>query len=227
MKVLIVEDDPAVAESTTMAFEIRWPDATVITTSSGRDAISKVESENPDLVVLDLGLPDIDGFEVLKEVRLFSTVPIIILTARFEERDIIKGLEWGADDYMVKPFHQLELMSRTQAIFRRYHLVSQDSPLAYGTMRFGQNIHSVYVGKRRIVLTNTEGILLSHLMRNAEKVVPISNLAEAVWGVDYPSSHEGVRVYIRRLRKKLEADPDKPQLIRTHPGTGYSLHKPD
>ena len=226
MKVLIVEDDSAVVESTSMAFAIRWPDVTVITTSSGREAISKVENENPDLVVLNLGLPDIDGFEVLKEVRLFSTVPIIILTARFEERDIIKGLEWGADDYMVKPFHQLELMSRTQAILRRYHLVSVNTPLAWGTMRFGQNIHNVYVGKRHVILTSTEGILLSHLMRSPEKVVAISNLAEALWGADYPGSHEGVRVYIRRLRKKLEADPDKPQLIRTHPGNGYSLRKP-
>lgn len=226
MKVLIVEDDPEVAAVISMAFEMRWPEVIVVSTSSGKDAVIKVESESPDLMVLDLGLPDIDGFEVLKDVRLFSTLPIIILTARDEESDIIKGLERGADDYMTKPFRQLELMSRAQALLRRYHLVSQTAPLAYANIRFGQSIHSVHIGKRQIDLTGTESVVLSHLIRNAEKVVPVGSLAEVIWGADYPGSHEAVRVYIRRLRKKLEADPEKPQLIHTHPGIGYSLCQP-
>jgi two-component system KDP operon response regulator KdpE len=226
MKVLIVEDNPDVSEVMSMAFEMRWPDAVLITTGSGKNAVMLAESEHPDLVVLDLGLPDIDGFDVLKDIRLFSNVPVIILTARDDESDIIKGLERGADDYMTKPFRQLELMSRAQAVLRRHHLVSQVSPPACGDLRFGQSLHDLYLGKRQIDLTNTESTLLSHLMRNTGKVVATSTLAELLWGADYPGSHAAVRVYIRRLRKKLEANPEKPDIILTNPGSGYSLHPP-
>jgi two-component system KDP operon response regulator KdpE len=107
-----------------------------------------------------------DGFDVLKDIRLFSAVPVIILTARDQESDIVKGLEKGADDYLVKPFRQLELMSRAQAELRRYHLVSSYSPLSAGSLKFGQSMHTLFLGDKRINLTSTEGIILSHLMRN-------------------------------------------------------------
>ena len=226
MNVLIVEDDPEICEVISMAFEMRWPQANVVCTDSGKKAITMVENLRPDLMVLDIGLPDIDGFEVLREVRLFSGVPIIILTARDEERDIVKGLERGADDYIVKPFRQLELMARAQALLRRYHQVGQATPETYGIFRFGQSIHSLFIEKREVSLTSTEGIIMSHLIRNAEKVVPASSLAEVVWGADYPGSHEAVRVYVRRLRIKIEPDPNNPKYIHTHPGLGYSLRQP-
>jgi two-component system, OmpR family, response regulator VicR len=223
MVILIVEDDPTISEVIGMTFEIRWPDVKIVSITSGQQAIEIVEKQHPDLMILDLGLPDIDGFEVLKEVRLFSTVPIIIITARDEEKDIVKALERGADDYIIKPFRQLELMARAQALLRRAHLVSQACPDVYGQFRFGQSIHNLFVDKREIRLTTTEGTIMSHLIRNAEKVVPVSNLAEAVWGSNYPGSHEAVRVYIRRLRKKIETDPENPQYIHTRPGLGYIL----
>ncbi len=226
MKFMIVEDSPQIAETVAMAFEVRWPDAEITKVSSGKKAVTLVGDKNPDLIVLDLGLPDMDGFEVIKEVRLFSQVPILVLTVRDEESDIVKCLERGADDYVIKPFRQLELMSRVQAIMRRHHLVSSFVPASCGSLRFGQSIHNFYVGNTRVNLTSTEGIILSHLIRNAEKVVTLTSLSEVIWGDDYSGSHEAIRVYIRRIRKKIEADPNRPEIIITHPGTGYSLRQP-
>jgi two-component system KDP operon response regulator KdpE len=227
MKFLLVEDDSKVADIMAMAFQMRWPESTIIKTSFGEDAISKVEAENPDLMVLDLGLPDLDGVEVIKSVRRFSNVPISILTARDEESDIVKGLEFGADDYMTKPFRQHELMSRAQAVMRRYHLIMQAAPLACGALRFGESNNILYFREKRIDLTITESMLLSHLMRNPEKIISTSILAEVIWGADYPGSGEAVRVYIGRIRKKLEPDPQNPKYIQTHPKAGYSLHVSD
>ena len=119
MKVLIVEDDKEIVDAITLAFQIRWPEAKVVSTRLGRKGVELVESENPDIVILDLGLPDISGFEVLNQTRLFSHVPIIILTVRADEADVVKGLEWGADDYILKPFRQLELLARVKALIRR------------------------------------------------------------------------------------------------------------
>lgn len=226
MKFQIVEDSPQIADAVSMALEMRWPEATLVVANNGEKAIKMAEQEKPDLIILDLGLPDIDGFEVLKEIRLFSNVPIIILTVRDEESDIVKCLERGADDYVTKPFRQLELMSRVQAIMRRHHLVSSQVLPSCETLHFGQSIHVFYVGKTRVSLTSTEGIILSHLLRNAGKVVSLSSLSEVVWGDNYSGSNEAIRVYIRRIRKKIEATPDDPTIIITHPGIGYSIQKP-
>ena len=223
MNVLIVEDDAEILDMISTAFEIRWPQVTITRISSGKEASTVVENQRPDLVVLDIGLPDIDGFEVLNEIRLVSTVPIIILTARDEEKDIVKGLERGADDYMVKPFRQLELMARAQALLRRSHQLKQGNSESYGIFRFGESTHTLYIGNREEKLTTTEGLIMAHLIRNAEKIVSITNLSEIVWGTDYPGSHEAVRVYISRLRMKIEPQPEKPQYLHTHPGIGYKL----
>jgi len=225
IKILLVEDDPQITEVITVALEVRWPEAKIIRTSLGHDAIAKVETEHPDLVMLDLGLPDVDGLDVLKQIRLFSTVPIIILTARDEESDIVKGLEWGADDYITKPFRQLELLSRAQALMRRYHLISQASMHGYRDLHFDQSGRHLYVGKRQVVLTSTESTILAHLMRNIGKVVPAYRLADTLWGDSYPGSCEAVRVYIHRLRVKIEEDPSHPRYIHTYPGIGYGLQE--
>ncbi len=119
MKILIIEDDQQIVEAIILAFQIRWPEAEVISTQLGEKGVDLVETEKPNVVILDLGLPDISGFDVLKQIRLFSDIPVIILTARSEETDIVKGLEWGADDYIAKPFRQLELLSRVKALIRR------------------------------------------------------------------------------------------------------------
>ena len=225
MKILIVEDDPEILDVISIAFEIRWPEAVILRTTTGKEAVNLATSQQPDLIVLDLGLPDIDGFDVLREIRLFSNLPIIILTARDEEKDIVKGLERGADDYMVKPFRQLELIARAQALLRRVHQISQTSPESYRELRLGHSMHNLFVDSREIRLTTTEGTIMLHLIKNAEKIVPFKTLAEVVWGTDYDGSHDALRVYIWRLRMKIETRPDTPQYIHTHPGLGYSLRK--
>jgi len=130
MKILIIEDDPQIVEAITLAFQIRWPEAKLISTLQGEKGIELAKNEKPDIVILDLGLPDINGYDVLKQIRMFTNNPILILTARTEESDIVKGLEWGADDYMTKPFHQLELLSRLKALTRRRADVNNEATLS-------------------------------------------------------------------------------------------------
>jgi two-component system KDP operon response regulator KdpE len=223
MKVLIVEDDQAIVEAISLALQISWPDAKVVSTQLGERGIELVEKENPDVVILDLGLPDISGFEVLKQVRLFSSVPILILTVRSEESDIVKGLEWGADDYVIKPFRQLELLSRIKLVTRRRGAMVEETPLHCGKLRFDPAIWQLFYGDKEINLTRTESSIIHHLMKNASRVVTHAGLAEAVWGVDYPDAADSLRVHIRRLRTKIEADPSHPQIILTKAGVGYLL----
>lgn len=226
MKVLIIEDDREIVEVVSLAFKIRWPEVKLVSTHLGERGVELVESENPDVIILDLGLVDISGFEVLQQVRLFSAVPILILTVRSDEADIVKGLEWGADDYMVKPFRQLELLSRIRALTRRASPAAKETLLVCGQLRFDPSTRQLFYGDREIGLTRSEASILQHLMRNAGQVVTYSSLAEAVWGEDYPDATESLRVYIRRLREKLETEPGRPQIILTKTGVGYSLVKP-
>ncbi len=227
MKVLIIEDDEGIVETVSLAFQIRWPEAKLVSTNLGERGIELAEVENPDVVILDLGLADMGGFQVLKQIRLFSAVPILILTVRSDEADIIKGLEWGADDYVVKPFRQLELLSRIKALIRRRGPLSEETSLVCGQLSLNPSIGQLFYGEKEISLTRTESCILHHLMRNAGQVVTHSGLAESVWGADYPDAADSLKVYIRRLRKKLEVDPGHPEIIFTKSGVGYLLVKPD
>jgi two-component system, OmpR family, response regulator VicR len=226
MKILVIEDDQQIVEAISLAFQIRWPEAKLISTQQGEKGIELVESEKPDIVILDLGLPDINGYDVLKQIRMFSDIPILILTARTEESDIVKGLEWGADDYMIKPFRQLELLSRIKALTRRRTTNDNDVPISLGQLNFNPSTGQLSVNNRDINLTPTEGRILHHLMRNSGQVVTHSSLADAVWGEDYPGAVDSLKVYIRRLREKLEVEPQNPQLILTKAGVGYTMVKP-
>ena len=227
MKVLIIEDDREIIEVISLAFQIRWPEVKLVSTHLGEKGVELVEQENPDFIILDLGLPDTSGFDVLKEVRTFSSVPILILTVRGDETDIVKGLEWGADDYMVKPFRQLELLSRIKALTRRVDRSGAETPLVWGELSFDPSTRQLFYGQKEIELTRTEGYVLHNLMKNAGRVVTYSALAEAVWGEDYPDAANALKVYILRLRQKLEADPSQPKLILNKAGIGYLLAKPD
>jgi two-component system response regulator VicR len=226
MKILIIEDDQQIVEAITLAFQIRWPEAKLVSSQQGEKGIELVENEKPDIVILDLGLPDINGYDVLKQIRMFSDIPILILTARTEESDIVKGLEWGADDYMIKPFRQLELLSRIKALTRRKSNVDNESPLSIGSLNFNPVTSQLVFNQKEINLTPTEGRILHHLMRNAGQVVTHGSLSDAVWGEDYPGAVDSLKVYIRRLREKLEIEPQQPQLIVTKAGVGYLMIKP-
>jgi two-component system, OmpR family, response regulator VicR len=224
VKVLIVEDDKEIVDAITLAFQIRWPEAKVVSTRLGRKGIELVETENPDIVILDLGLPDISGFEVLSQIRLFSHVPIIILTVRADEADVVKGLEWGADDYILKPFRQLELLARVKAMIRRQSTTDEEE-LVSGTLHLDATSGQLRSDGKEIALTITESRILAHLMRNAGHVVTHSSLAEAVWGNDYPGAADSLKVHIRRLREKIEGNPSQPKFILTKAGVGYYLAK--
>lgn len=223
MKVLIIEDDREITDVIRITLEMRWPDAKVFTTHLGHEGVSLAESESPDIIILDLGLPDTNGYDVLKKIRAFSDVSVLILTARGEEADITRGLEWGADDYVVKPFRQMELLARIQALLRRASRTFTETVLSRGSLRFNPTTRQLNIGAKELNLTRTEGVILEELMENAGRVVTHNSLAEAVWGSDYPSSVESLRVYIRRLREKIEEDPDNPQYILTRAGVGYSF----
>ena len=226
MKVLLIEDDREIIDAISLAFQIRWPEAKVVSTRLGEKGVELVESEAPDIVILDLGLPDVSGFEVLRQIRLFSRVPTIILTVRSDEADVVKGLEWGADDYITKPFRQLELLARVKAMIRRQS-PSEEEPLVSGPLHLDITSGQLYYSGKEIALTVTESHILSHLMKNTGHVATHLSLAETVWGEDYPGATDSLKVHIRRLREKIEADPSHPQLILTRTGVGYFLAKPD
>lgn len=226
MKILIIEDDVEIVEAIRLAFRIRWPEAQTVSSGLGEPGLEMVEKENPDMVILDLGLPDISGYEVLKQIRTFSSVPVLILTARTEESNIVKGLEWGADDYVIKPFRQLELLSRVKALLRRRGNGEVENTIAVGNLSLNPVTGQLFVSGKEIKLTITEGRILGHLMKNAGQVATHAGLAEVVWGNDYPDAPDSIKVYIRRLREKIEPDPGNPTHIVTRPGIGYSLLKP-
>jgi two-component system KDP operon response regulator KdpE len=224
MKILIIEDSPVIVETISLALEIRWPDVKISVTSTGEQGIEMTETESPDVIILDLGLPDISGFDVLKRIRLFSNIPIIILTARQDETDIVKGLEWGADDYMTKPFKQLELLARVQGAIRRYRHLNE-KVLVCGPLRLDPISLKLTLNGNEIRITRTEGLIMGHLMKNAGNVVTYSSLGEAMWGGDFPEASDSIKVHIRHLREKLETNPGKPKLIIIKPGMGYLLTK--
>ena len=223
MKVLIIEDDPEIVEIISLTFEIRWPAVQIVSTHLGKKGVEMVESESPDIIVLDLGLPDISGFNALKEIRTFSDVPVLILTVRGEEADVVKGLEWGADDYMTKPFRQLELTSRIQALIRRSGPALKEEPVTCGRLIFVPANRQLLNNGVEVKITRTEAAIMESLMKKCGDTVTYSELSEALWGSDSPDSVDSLRVYIRRLRQKVEENPEEPKIILNHPGVGYSI----
>lgn len=224
-KVLIIEDNPQIVNSISLALEAEWPHAALLSTRMGEEGVDLVGSEHPDVVILDLGLPDKDGLDVLQEIRLFSSVPVLVLTVRQEEQDITRvGL--GANDYVTKPFKMKELLARLKVQLRRQTPSGEDAPIICGPLRLDPSTFELAYGSREISLTVVEGHILKQLMLNAGRVVTYARLAEAVWGdEDYPGAVVTLRTYIRQLRQKLQPAPSDPKLILTKPSVGYSLVK--
>jgi two-component system KDP operon response regulator KdpE len=229
LKVLIIEDDPATIEAVSLAFEFRWPEVKLVSTTKGTEGAELVEKESPDVVVLDLGLPDIDGMEVLKEIRQFSDVPVIILTARTEDRTVVRGLESGADDYVTKPFDSMVLLARVKNVLGRTkmpELRGDRGRIGGRSLVIDLATRQVIVNGNPVALTATEWTLLSELVRNEGRVLSQQRLAEKLWGEDAGEFSSAIRSYIARLRTKLGDDPKAPRIILTEYGIGYRFVRP-
>jgi two-component system KDP operon response regulator KdpE len=224
MKILVIDDEPDVIESVSLGFTLQWREIDVLGAPNGEDGLDAIEHEHPDLVLLDVGLPDVDGFEVLRRIRAFSDVPVVMLTAQDDSMAKVKGLELGADDYVTKPFNHLELMARVKAVLRRVDMpapVSRAPSFRSGELEVDFTRQEARLAGRRLDLTPTEYKLLYHLVRNAGHVLQHGTLLAKVWGREYIDEVDYIRVYVRRLREKLGDDPDDPTYIRTERGLGY------
>jgi len=232
MKLLIIEDDQEIIEVVSLAIQIRWSDVQIATTHLGEKGIEMVAEERPDVVILDLGLPDISGYDVLKRVRVFSDVPVVILTSRDDETDVIKGLEWGADDYISKPFRQMELVSRIKAVLRRAGPAAEENApqqpdFVAGKLVIDYNNRVVTYDGEVVKLTPTEYQILYHLTKNSERVLTSRTLLSKVWGREYIDEKEYLKVHISNLRRKLGDDPTSEALIVNERGIGYRFVPPE
>jgi DNA-binding response OmpR family regulator len=227
MKFIIIEDDLDIVESVSLTIKMGWPESEIMTAGLGNEGVELISRENPDAVILDIGLPDISDFDVIKQVRLFSFVPILVLTVRMAEPDVVKALELGANEYIFKPFRQMEFLARLRLLLRKQGTSYAKSRFAFGKWQFDHYNHRLFSENKEIHLSNTESSILSYLFLNKGKVVTFAALAEVLWEEDYPGCKDAIRVYIRRLRQKIEDDPAKPEIILTKMGIGYYLKDTD
>ena len=220
-RVLIVDDEPETLKY--VGANLRARGYEVLTAEDGRAALKLAGETIFDLIILDIGMPGPDGFEVCQAIRRDSDVPIVMLSARGQEKDIVRALDLGADDYLTKPFGAEELVARVRAVMRRIAPAASVArpPLVIGELKIDFDAHQVASQDREIHLTPTEYNLLTYLANNAGKVLTHRMLLQAVWGAEYNTESDYLWAYIRRLRRKIEPDPANPRYILTEPGVGY------
>lgn len=225
--VLVVEDDPPIRNLITTTLQAH--DYHYLTAATGKAAILEATSHNPNVIFLDLGLPDMDGVELIKKIRTWSNLPIIVISARSEDTDKIEALDAGADDYLTKPFSVEELLARLRVTQRRLasmqnELTSQ-SVFVNGNLRIDYAAGCAYIGDTELHLTPIEYKLLCILSKNVGKVLTHTFITEKIWGSSWDNDIASLRVFMATLRKKLESQPDSPQYIQTHIGVGYRMIK--
>jgi DNA-binding response OmpR family regulator len=228
MKVLVIDDDRRICEALEVGVQLQWQDAQVITAGDGDAGLERFFTDEPDVVLLDINMPRRNGYEVLKEIRLVSDVPVIMLSARGEDVDQVRGLELGADDYVPKPFSHLALMARIKSALRRAELPAPVQALPdfeVGDLSIHFQNQEVKVGGQVVKLTPVEYKLLYHLVRNAGHLLPHQALLDRVWGGDYEAGPEYLKVFVSRLRSKLR-HPGGPEYIETERGRGYRFVRP-
>jgi len=226
-RVLVVDDEERILSF--LSSKLKVSGYEVIIASNGVDALEQVQAQEPDLIVLDIMMPRMDGFETLKELRSFSSVPVIVLSAKGSNAEKVKGLDLGADDYLSKPFSPDELVARIEAVRRR--LAPAESrkfheQLSLGEMTIDFKKRLVIVRGEEVRLTRIEWLLLSELARNVGRVMLYDDLLTLIWGTEYRDDVQILRTWISRLRNKVESDPENPTLIRTIPKTGYMIDQP-
>ena len=224
--ILVVEDDPPVRNL--MTTTLKTNDYRYLVAANGESAILAASSHNPDIVLLDLGLPDMDGIEVIRNIRSWSNLPIIVISARSEDRDKIDALDAGADDYLTKPFSVEELLARIRVTARRLAMMQSSQTAASSVFINGQlkvdfAAGCVFLGDNELHLTPIEYKLLCLMAQNVGKVLTHTYITQKVWGSSWENDLASLRVFMASLRKKLENAPDSPQYIQTHIGVGYRM----
>jgi two-component system KDP operon response regulator KdpE len=217
--VLIVDDEPQILRALRINLHARQYD--VVTAGTGTEALAAAQSRHPDLVVLDLGLPDLDGVEVVKALRAWTQVPIIILSGRLDSRGKVEALDAGADDYVTKPFSVEELLARIRAVSRRLGAAEPVEPVRIGEHVVDLADHTIAGADGDVHLTPIEWRLLELLVRNPGRLISQRQLLQQVWGPTYLTQTHYLRQYMKHLRRKLEPDPSRPRHLLTEPGMGY------
>ena len=225
MKILVVDDEELLVKG--IRFNLQNDGYDVITGCNGQEAIDATKNENPDLIVLDVMMPEKDGLTACTEIRQFSDVPIILLTAKAEDMDKLMGFEHGADDYLTKPFNILELKARIRALLRRAASKNENNSniLTIGSISLDLDARNAYNSGKHVELTAKEFDLIEFLMKNPNRVYSREALLDTVWANEYRSDIRTLDVHIRRLREKLEENPADPQFIMTKWGVGYYFKK--
>ena len=224
--ILVVEDDVAVRNLITTT--LRAHDYRFLTAANGESAVLEASSHNPEIVLLDLGLPDMDGVEVIRRVRSWSNLPIIVISARSEDTDKIDALDAGADDYLTKPFSVEELLARLRVTQRRLAVpgtMSTESVFTNGALKIDYAAGCAFLNGQELHLTPSEYKLLCLLSKNVGKVLTHTYITQQIWGRSWENDIASLRVFMATLRKKLEQGPDAPQYIQTHIGVGYRMLK--
>ena len=219
--IVVIDDESQIRKILSITLEAQ--DYKVIEASKGKDGIIAVANYHPQLVILDLGLPDKDGFAVLSEIRTWTSVPVIILSVRDSEDNIVKALDLGADDYITKPFNSKELIARIRANIRRVQQVGNEEAVANGNLKIDFVKRLVYKNNKELKLTNTEYLLLFMFFKNIDRVLTHNFLLKEVWGPTHTEDTQYLRVFIGQLRKKIEDDYSKPEYIVTEAGVGYRM----
>ena len=232
-KILVIEDDPAITNLIRTTLDTQ--DYQYHTAKNGTGALLDAVSYNADVIILDLGLPDMDGAEIIQKVRGWSNVPIIVVSARSEDQDKVEALDAGADDYLTKPFNPLELVARVKSQLRRYYRLNPkvkaqvieeiSNIVTIEDLEVNLDTHEIFIDGKEVKLTPTEFDILVLLAKNRGKVFSISNIYESVWNQEFMESDNTVMVHIRKIREKIESDPRKPRFIKTVWGVGYKIEK--
>jgi len=221
--ILVVEDDPAIHKFLRVSLEVHG--YRLVESISAKDGLLQAATRQPEVIILDLGLPDMDGVEFTRQVRQWSSVPIIVVSARHGEQDKVGALDAGADDYLTKPFSVSELQARLRAVLRRKSQAGEKESAVLQVRELCVDVprHLVKLGEREIHLTPNEYRLLVYLMKNAGRVITHQQLLKEIWGPDSTQEMHYLRVYVNQLRQKIEPVPAQPQYLLTEPGIGYRM----